>query len=207
MSLHLKTTNPFAAQNEFLYMLIDVTTVENTRVLRIGNLERMQLHGRLYTDQGKKVIAPPVAGRGFSKLDKLALQYLYWNTCGKEPPEDYGQLVQDCLTIINEMTPCDDLLKGLHAAADGIDILHPAVKKEPAPVVIKPPKVTTTTGVIWQIADECLDDLHNGHQPDDWKELRGEVVNRCKREGFNESTISVQYGRWKNNLLQKNLTK
>jgi hypothetical protein len=188
-------------------MLIDITTVEGTRVLRVGDMERMQLHGRLYVAQGKKVIAPPVEGRGFSKLDKLALQYLYWNTCGKTPPEDYGQLIQDCLAIINEMTPCDDLIKGLHEQADGIDILHPPTKPvaAPAPVVIKPPKATTTTGVIWQIAAECLEDLHNGTPPEDFKALRAEVVNRCKAEGFNESTISVQYGKWKNNLLQKNL--
>jgi hypothetical protein len=202
MSLHHKTTNPFAVKAKFLYMLIDVTTVENTRVLRVGDLERIQLHGRLYVAQGKKVIAPPVMGRGFSKLDKLPLQYLYWNTVGAEPPEDYGQLVQNCLAAINEMTPCDEPLRGLHDLADSIDILHPPEKVVVvAPVVIKPPKATTTTGVIWQIATEVLEDLCDGQLPDDFKELRAEVVARCKREGFNESTISVQYGKWKNAQL------
>lgn len=206
MSLQSKSINPFAAKYVALYMLIDVTTVENTRVLRVADLERVQLHGRLYVAQGKKVIAPPLSGRGFSKLDKLPLQYLYWNTCGKEPPEDYGQLVKDCLAVIQEMTPADEPLRGLHDAADGIDILHPPAKVivQP-PVVIKPPKATTTTGIIWQIAAEVLEDLYNGELPSDWKELRAEVVNRCKREGFNESTISVQYGKWKNTLLPKNL--
>ena len=188
-------------------MLIDVTTVEGTKVLRVGDLERIQLHGRSYVGQGRKVIAPPLMGRGFSKLSKDQLQYLYWNTCAAVPPEDYGQLVQDCLAVIKEMTPADEPLRGLHQIADNIDILHPPaspVAAEPVPVVIKPPKATTTTGVIWQIAGEALEDLHDGSIPEDWKPLRAEIVNRCKREGFNESTISVQYGKWKNSLLQKN---
>jgi hypothetical protein len=199
MSLHQKTINRFAPKSVFLYMLIDVTSVENTRILRVGDLERIQLHGRLYMAQGKKVIAPPVAGRGFSKLEKLPLQYLYWNTVGKEPPEDYGQLIKDCLAAVSEMTPCDEPIRGLHEEADKIDILHlpTGPVAPPPPVVIKAPKATTTTGVIWQIASEVLEDLYDGQLPADFKALRAEIVNRCKREGFNESTISVQYGKWK----------
>jgi hypothetical protein len=203
MSLHQKNINRFAPQKIFLYMLIDITTVENTRVLRIGDMERIQLHGRLYTAQGKKVIAPPLEGRGFSKLDKLQLQYLYWNTVQEAPPEEYGVLVKRCMAVINEMTPCDEPLRGLHEEADKIDILHPVttVALPPPPPVVKPPKATTTTGVIWTICAEVLEDLCDNKLPADFKELRAEIVTRCKREGFNESTISVQYGKWKNAQL------
>ena len=75
------------------YMLIDVTTVEATRVLLVATLRQVQLHGRLAQAQGKKVIAPPLEGRGLAKLEKLPLQYLYWSVCQKTPPEEYSELV------------------------------------------------------------------------------------------------------------------
>lgn len=179
-------------------MLIDVTTVENTRVLRVGDMERVQLHGRLYMAQGKKVIAPPVEGRGFSKLDKLPLQYLYWNTVGEAPPEDYGQLVSKCLTVIRELPICEDHLPTLHEQADGLGTQpNPNPVTATAQPVVKPPGKRTTTGVIWDICDECLEDICDGAFPQDTKELRAEVVNRCTAEGFNPSTISVQYSAWK----------
>ena len=49
------------------YMIIDVTTPAAIKVLRVAEMPHCQLWGRLYQAEGKKVIAPPVEGRGFGK--------------------------------------------------------------------------------------------------------------------------------------------
>jgi hypothetical protein len=199
MSLHAKNINPFAAPDMFLYMLIDTTVVEQTHVVLVGDMKHVQAHGHILQNEGRTVIAPAISGRGFSKLSKLQLQYLYWSlTNGKVPPEDYSQLIQECLDAVMKIPPTNDSLIALQLIVEN-KVPQPLSPIPPPPVV--PPKPTTTTGIIWLICTEVLEDLYNGKLPTDYKELRAEVVVRCRHEGFNESTISVQYGRWKNAQL------
>lgn len=53
------------------------------------------------------------------------------------------------------------------------------------------PKSGTTTGQVWEIADQ-LSALHA-----DDKALRKAVVEECVAQGINKSTASVQFGHWK----------
>lgn len=197
MALNKRNNNPFAPVDAILYMLIDTTVVEQTKVVLIGDMKHVQAHGHILMNEGKTVIGPVVAGRSFAKLSKMQLQYLYWNTCGHQPPEDYGQLVQECLAEINKIEPTKDNLASLQLIIDNKVPQH-LDTKAPAPVVRPPTR--TTTGIIWTICDEVLEDLNMGNPPKDaqgWKEIRTEAVNRCEAEGFNSSTISVQYSKWK----------
>ena len=195
MSLHRKNTNPFAAVDATLYMLIDKTVIEKMHVVMVGDMKHIQLHGKILEAEGKTVIGPVVAGRSLAKLDKLQLQYLYWNlTNGQAPTEDYSQLIQDTLALINQIEPTKDNLAALQLVIDN-KVPPPQTPTAPPPIVR--PKGTTTTGIIWAICDEVLEDLYDGKLPDDWKELRAEVAVRCRHEGFAEGTLSVQYSKWK----------
>lgn len=73
----------------------------------------------------------------------------------------------------------------------------PAVKREPrqARNLAQPsdrPKAGSTTGKVWDIADEISQTIS------DPKALRKAVIERCTQEGINSSTASVQFGKWKN---------
>lgn len=213
MALVQRQQNPFAPKHVQLYMLLDVTKIEDTKCLLVADMQRVQLLGKLKAAEGiegRKLLAPPLEGRGFSKLEKLQLQYLYWNTTGKTPTEDYQQLVQECIAAFKELTPNDDPVHSLQFLVDQIEASAPGTVVVDG-VVHKPgvdnnapparPSVKGVTGVIWQICDEVLQALHQGIMPADLKPLRAEAWKRCDNEGFNSGTFGVQYGKWKNNKL------
>lgn len=58
------------------------------------------------------------------------------------------------------------------------------------------PKAGTSTGKVWDIADELYATTVAG-QGKDLKTLRADVMARCEAEGINPSTASVQFGKWK----------
>jgi hypothetical protein len=206
MALTQRNHNPFAKNEDFLYMIIDKTTLENIAVVKLGTMRRVQLLGALLAAEGKVVIGPPAQARGFTKLSEQEMQYLYWNTT-KQSPEGlaYGELVQNMLAVINQMTPNDDHIPSLEYL---VSQLEPGVVKmegdsetaEPKAAVR--PKATTTTGIIWAICDEVLEELASSNvptSPEGWKPLRAEAWARCDKEGFNSGTFGVQYGKWKGN--------
>lgn len=214
MALVNRIQNPFAPRYEVLYMLIDATKVEETRLLLTGNMRRVQALGALKAAEGagRKMLAPPLEARGFSKLEPLQLQYLYWNLCGKTPTDDYGALIQECLAAAKAMTPNDDAQHSLDFLVEQLEASAPGSVTDETGAVVKPvktalesapvrPKGTTTTGIIWSICDETLADLHKGEIPSDFKALRAEAWKRCDAEGFNSGTFGVQYGKWKANKL------
>ncbi len=208
MPLQARVHNPFAKKEDYLYMLIDVSSVEATRVLKVGTMRQVQLLGQLYAAEGKTMIAPPIEGRGFSKLEPLQLQYLYWNMCQLPPPDDYGKLVQDCLAVVKTITPADDHVPSLEYLVSQltgkpyvpVEPEEEGAPAEPAPVVR--PKGTSTTGIIWTICDEVVEDQGMPTDAQGWKDLRAEVVKRCHAEDFNDGTISVQYSKWKKSKSQ-----
>lgn len=200
------------------YMIIDVTTPEAIKVLRVAEMTNCQLWGRLYQAEGKKVIAPPVEGRGFGKLELLQLQYLYWSLHQKTPPEDYTALVRECLSTIDAM-PIDHTdtvwLQG------EVDHLAPSVTTtaedgpKPAPKAPKAPKAPTTPadpngrpkasstiGLVWDLADTAYATVvPDGAAEPDWKAVRAELARLCSQEGINAGTMGVQYGKWKASKL------
>ena len=190
--------------NPILYMVIDVTTTESTCIRFVTNNERAVLLGQTYMNDhpGRKCIAPIIEARSFSKLDKLALQYLFWNTFNKAPNEDYGQLLQDCLTNTLQF-PIDyseigslQALKDLSIANSPVlpdgNIKPPKIKKEKTENLI--PKVTSTCGFVWDI---CAKVKKDSNLKIDDKALRGLVMEACEKEGINKSTAAVQWSKWR----------
>lgn len=183
------------------YMLIDVTAPEETKLLKISDHTRTILWSHIYRAQGRKVIAPPVAGRGLSKMDQLQLSYFYWNLIQETPPEDYGKLVEKAMLKL-AMIPMDDATEGYlmkEINRLGIDLENPTAKTEkaePKPKredngIPQRPKATTATGLVWQLADE-LSAKCEGAIPD-----RKELIAACEAEGINPATAQVQFGKWK----------
>lgn len=180
------------------YMLIDVTKLEETKILLVAPLKEVQAHGRLAQATGREVIAPPVEGRGFSKLEKGPLQYLFWNTFGLTPPEEYTELVKAALTAA-EAIPVDETpLRELEAKVEKLapasseTRLTPKEPKDPnAPA--QRPAANTTTGLVWILADEVY--AANPNLP--IKELRTLIIAKCEEEGIKPATAQVQYAKWK----------
>lgn len=205
------------------YMIIDVTTPVAVRVLKVAEMANCQLWGQIYQAEGKKVIAPPVEGRGFSKLDLNQLQYLFWNANQTPPPADYPALVKGCLDAVDAMevdhtdtawlqSEVDRILpdpNAVAAATDGASDSStrapkpPKVPKEPkAPAEAGGrPKANSMTGLVWDLADQAYATaVKEGEEPD-WKTVRAELTKLCVHEGINAGTMGVQYGKWKASKL------
>lgn len=182
------------------YMLIDVTAVETTAVLAIAPLRAVQLLGRIQIANGKKVIAPPLEGRSFAKLEKLPLQYLYWNVCQETPPEDYGELVRRCVAKLESLpvdaTPLEDLEREVARLCpdEPTTQREPKAPKEPGAAPARP-KAMTTTGLVWEIADRLFVEAGN-KIPD-----RKAVIAACEAQEINPATASTQFGKWKASKL------
>ncbi len=188
------------------YMLIDITTVEGTYLRLIGSGLQVELMGQLLKAQGLKVIAPPLEGRGFSKFDLLQLQYLYWNSCGKPPVSDYGNLVIACLTAFEAIPVSEVSIEELKAeVAKLTPPEHETNKSEAKPVKKaaaprKPgetPAATSTTGKVWVIADRVLASRPAITAATDWKPIRDSIIAACESEGINKATAATQYSKFK----------
>lgn len=187
------------------YMIIDVATVEGTSIVAIApTLQHASLMGRLLKADGRKVIGPPVEGRGFAKLGKLPLQYLYWNICKEAPPEDYGELVQNCLTVLRNMPVDETPIAKLELACSKLEPEEGYNTDNELPVKpkeIKPPKTTrapgsapkstSVTGLVWVLCDEVLE-ASGGVMP-----ARKIFIDKCLEEGINPATAATQYAKWK----------
>lgn len=188
------------------YMVLDITTIEGTSVLAVApTLRTAALFGKIQQAAGKKVVAPPVEGRGFSVLERTPLQYLYWNMCGEVPPEDYSLLIRQCLEKIETLPVLGTPLQELEAE---VARLYPGVaptseKREPIHSEAgqpERPKATSTTGRVWELADAAFS---KHYEPSstmanvDWKSLRGEIMTSCEASGINTATASTQYSKWK----------
>lgn len=178
------------------YMLLDLTTLEGTSCIRVVNHRQAQAYGVIMQAQGRKAFAPPLLGRSFAKFDKLQLQYLYWNLFGTTPPEEYNALVSACLAKL-EADPMDDASEEflerqaaevLAAAEAAKDAAKPKTQSDP---LARPAKATSTTGLVWKIADEQFT-LAGNQMPD-----RKAVLDACAAEEINPSTAATQYAKWK----------
>lgn len=191
------------------YMLIDVTTVEGTRVMTVAHLRTVQLLGQLAQAEGRKVIAPPVEGRGLAKIERFPLQYLFWNLTQRTPPDDYGELCKQTLVAIDALpldaTSIEDLERRVAAIAPP---QQESAKQEngeskPARQVSERPKGTSVTGRVWEIADECLAKTGlTAAQVSDWKPIRAAIMTACEAEGIHSATGATQYSKWKGAKLK-----
>ncbi len=197
-STHWPLRQPHEGGTEMKYMLINVTTPETTSILAVAELQAIQLLGKIHQANGLKVIAPPVEGRGFTKLEKLPLQYLYWNVCKEAPPEDYGELVGRCLQAIERLPMDETQIATLQREVarlypEGVGVVASAEPKAPraAGEPSVRPKGTSTTGRVWEIADSLF--AAAGNQFPD----RKAIIDACIAEGINQATASTQYAKWK----------
>lgn len=206
MALVKRNHNPFAPQEDFLYMIIDRTVTEKINIVKVGNMRRVQLLGQLLAAEGKTVCAPPVENRGLTKLSRDEVNYLFWNSTQQSPEGiEYGDLIAGIIAHANNLEPCDEHIPSLEYL---VSQLEPGVTKAldengnplpEAPKAVVRPKGTSVTGIIWTICDEVLQELCQGVVPADWKPVRAEAAKRCEAEGFHTGTFGVQYGKWKAN--------
>jgi len=178
------------------YMLIDITTPEQTRILAIAPLKQVQLLGRLAQAEGKTVIAPPLEARGFSKLERLSLQYLLWNMLQITPSEDYPTNVRNCINAFEKIpvdpTPLADLERRCAALAPIAEEAAPSAKKPTKEVDPNHrPRANTTTGLVWEICDR-LWEANSRQLPE-----RKEIMEACAKEEINPATAGTQYAKWK----------
>ena len=190
-----------------LYMVIDTTCIEATKIRAVADINRATRIGQIYMAEhpGRTCIAAPLEARGFTKLDLLALQYLLWNNWQIKPPEVYADLVQLCLkqalTIevdASEMAQLEaEYTMSKKDEAKVIANLEPKAPKAPKAPSNATPKKMSTCGVVWDICGEVK--AASGLSLDD-KALRGLIMAACEKEGINKSTSNVQYGKWKASL-------
>lgn len=178
--------------NPTLYMLIDTTVLDSTRIVSVAELRQSICMGKLLEAQGRKVIAPVLEGRGFAKLERLQLQYLYWNTFGERPNDDYGVLLKECL----------EKAKALEVDATDLDYLERMVERLEDQQSSQPkaeanaadgqpaerPRRAGATLQVWEIADEFQKQ---------GRANRKEIIEECVRRGINASTASTQFSKWK----------
>jgi len=180
------------------YMLIDTTTIEQTKVVAVSGLREVQLIGRILQAEGRTVMAPPLLGRGFAKLERLPLQYLFWNTCNQKPPEDYGELIRICMQTIDEMPVVTETAEQLEARCRelGLDLNSSRTestggsRSAGTSGPVERPKGESTTGKVWAIADKLFAE-HNGMPP------RDKIMAACTEAGINPATAATQYSKWK----------
>ncbi len=177
-----------------LYMVIDTTVVEETKILYVAEIRPAMLWGRLLSDKGRKVIAPAIEGRGFTKLPQLALQYLFWNTFGTTPSDNYAQLVQDCVIHAKLMAVDQTDLNWLEREAEKIEVKQsaeaPRIGDDGLAVPIRP-RTAGATQQVWEIADKLC-----GPTPEDMPERKA-IIDACIAQGINPATASTQYSKWK----------
>jgi hypothetical protein len=207
------------------YMVIDATVLQETRVIAVAPLREATAIGRIQKAAGREIICPPVEGRGFAKLTLQQLQYLFWNATQTPPLDDFGALTQAALAAVDaiplDATPLAALEKQVAKLyPDGSTPSESAAtaggepKEKRAPHVPgtphERPKATTTTGLVWDIADSVLGKLHpaldatikaNGvvefPAAFDWKAVREALMVACETEGINKATAATQYSKWK----------
>jgi len=198
------------------YMLIDVTTMETAKLLLVGTLRQVQLHGQILKAQGRKIIAPPLEGRGLSRLKMEELQYMLWNTWGLSPvnakgePKGFGDLLTECLHAAQQVLPDGTSIELLEAEVAKIapppedegehkpeaKLVKKAMPRTPQ----KPgeaPAATSTTGKVWIIADRVLAAHPAVTATTDWKPLRDAIIAACESEGINKATAATQYSKYK----------
>ena len=192
-------------------MVLNVTTNENTKLHFVAEREKAIALGKIYQLEhpGQKVIAPPLEGRSFSKLDKLQLQWLYWNMTETTPPDDYAALLKATFEYVEKLEPISAELSTLQGTLAQLEsVREKAMTPYDASLNPKParpkkeksadvaPKKTSTCGYVWDICAK-----HKAATPAaDDKTLRAAIMAECEHEGINKSTAAVQYGKWKSSL-------
>lgn len=197
------------------YMVIDLTTLEESKVVAVAPMKQAQLIGKILQAQNRRVIAPPLEGRGFAKLEMQVLQYIFWNMTQTPPPVEYAELLKAALVHAKEI-PLDEV--PLHELEKTVRDLYPDEKqsgstdpkepkkpKEPGAPADRP-KATSTTGRVWELADaayaKVMSKAADGATPD-WTEIRKALMTLTDADQINKATAATQWSKWKSAKLVK----
>lgn len=187
----------------YWYMILDVTDVAETKLLHITDNRRAVHRGYILKAAGRKVMAPPLEGRSFSKLEKLQLQYLYYQLSnGQTPPDDYHALVTECFELAKKFPTdtesLDDLIKEVAKLWTSLGITDagqvpqtPVGDGQPLLPQSDRPRAKGVTGQVWEIADRLYAAAGNT-MPD-----RKQVMEDCTAAGINSATAATQFAKWK----------
>jgi hypothetical protein len=190
------------------YMLIDVTSLAETNIVMVANTHEAPLIAKLFKAKGREIIAPPLEGRGFGKLSTEQMQYLYWNLTQQTPPTEFAELGAALLVIAKQLPVDQTPIATLEAEVARLCPDEPAGEpkaekkaREPRAAGETPerPKATSTTGLVWELADQQFGILHPSGDAStaDWKIIRAGVMDACETEGINSATAATQYSKWK----------
>lgn len=188
------------------YMLLDVTG-GGCQLALVAASKEVQLHSRLLVADNpkRKLIAPPLEGRGFAKLTVLQVGQLIQSLGGK-PFGSFGELCQQALELVAK-TPIDGRsVASLEREVEKRGLPEPVVgwaatpalapagkpKKERSTEFSEPvkPKAGTTTGLVWELCDGLMAKLKR-------TPTSKEAWAVCEPEGIKQGTFSVQFGKWK----------
>jgi len=141
--------------------------------------------------------------KSFSVFTLLELNLLYVALGGQHTNLDYGKIISNIVSLIDnlDMDNCDISNLKLKSPSNKIPE-HDSDNTPSVKVKILPksntsvrPKSGSTTGKVWDIADEMQKgDSGLGY---DSKEFRNCVIDQCIKEGINKATAATQFSKWK----------
>lgn len=170
-------------------------------------LEQCQYWADILLPKSDYLITGADSNRAFSVYSPYELRVLYYNTTGEAVPEsiDYSKLISGVRHLAENLlldeTTIEQLREQLGHERKAPKLPPKEKNDKPAPLERgaggttakgKRPKEGSTTGKVWNIADEMV---RGGAVIS--KELRAEVIKACEDIGINSSTASTQYGKWK----------
>jgi len=184
------------------YMLIDMT---NLKILKRGCLYSCGHWGDLIAADVATYVGP-FQNKTFSQFQEKQLMTLYKNSFGEELSfGPYQEMLFATVARARMMeadpTPLSELKRQLMAKYPADSAFYSPmpgsamggtqtgrVSSESGNMTT--PKRGSTTGRVWEIADE----LYSANQ--DLKAIRKTIIERCISEGINQSTAATQYSRW-----------
>lgn len=185
------------------HVAIDRDTMQ---VLGVGNYRALSVLS-VVLERPNTSILPVENNRSYTCFSYEQLNVVYTALAKVKFTGLYAELVQAVRALILRIPPLPQTEEQLNAVADkkfGPEKFEQPVRRvkaerartEPAPrkpvdtSEISRPKAGSTTGRVWEICDELFKSVQ------DKKQLKLLALEVARKEGINESTLSVQFGKW-----------
>lgn len=182
------------------HVAIDRDTLE---VLGTGDYRALSVL-TVVKERANVTIAYAAEHKTYSAFTRDQLQRMYTALCKEQFIGEYIELLQAVRALVLRLTPVPFTEEQLNAAAEkkfGPEKFETPAPRKKVPRVVaerKPvdasaiarPKQGSLTGRVWDICDEAA------RQSADKKTIKQVVLDIGRSEGINDSTISVQFGKW-----------
>jgi hypothetical protein len=179
---------------------------DSMEVLGVGDYRALSVLS-VVQERPNTSILPAQENRSYSCFTHAQLSALYLALAKVPFSGVYAELVQAVRALVLRIPPIAQTEEQLNAAADkkfGPEKFEqpaprqkrPAAQKTPSvrkPIAtdgIARPKSGSTTGKVWDICDELAKSVQ------DKKQLKMLALEVARKEGINDSTLSVQFGKW-----------